>query len=346
MKHFRIATFVAAAAVIGFAATAGTSSKEVCDGFVPPNSMKIPVGNHARLGARGLISTGITEAEYNKIMDRIEVLYKDVVKQKGANLVVNRLWTDSTVNASAEQVGGDWIINMYGGIARHPDTNYEGEALIACHEMGHHLGGAPKIDSFFGGSWASNEGASDYYATLKCLRMFFENEDNASIVARATIDPLVRTKCAAHFTSQKDQDICMRISLGAESVAYIFQDLSKEKTKPTFGTPDPSQVGETDDRHPHTQCRMDTYFQGAICSVAVSSPVSDSDYKAGSCVQGTDAEGWRPRCWFNPESSGGGGGGGGGGGESQCPLGDESLCKQLCQIDPSYPWCKNVTVVY
>lgn len=229
MRHLRIATFVAAAALIGFAATAGTAKKEVCEGFVPPNDMRIPVGDHSRIGARGTTG-GITEAQFNKVMDRIEEVYTSVLKAKGKTLVVNRLWTDETVNASAEQQGGQWIINMYGGLARHPDTNIEGMALVACHEMGHHMGGAPKIQSMFGGAWATNEGGSDYYATTKCLRTFFAPDDNAAIVGAATIDPLVKAKCEEHFTKVEDQLLCKRISMGSESVAYLFQDLSKEKT--------------------------------------------------------------------------------------------------------------------
>ena len=58
----------------------------------------------------------------------------------------------------------------------------DGMALVACHEMGHHMGGAPKIDGWYGSSWATNEGGADYYGTLKCARRFFAGDDNASIV--------------------------------------------------------------------------------------------------------------------------------------------------------------------
>lgn len=339
MNILKTATLVVATVLLGFTSTANTNSEKLCEGFLPPNDMKIPVGDHSHIGMmKKGASGGVSEADYNKIMDRIEAMYTDVVKQRGGTLVVNRLWTDSTVNSSAEQQGGQWIINMYGGIARHPDTTYEGEALIACHEMGHHLGGAPKINSMFGGAWATNEGGADYFATLKCLRTFFEKDDNASIISKANIDPLVKTKCLANFTNQTDQDICMRISMSSESVSYLFQDLSKEKTRPQFSTPDTHQVDQTNDDHPATQCRMDTYFAGSICHVAVSVGNSDTDFKAGSCVQGTDADGFRPRCWFNPDSTSGGSPGGPG--DGTCPFGDDSLCKQLCQMDPSYPFCK------
>ncbi len=168
MKRFRSAILLAAVVLISFTTTGMSTSKKMCEGFLPPNDMKIPVGDRSHMGI--LNNGSLTEAQYNVIMDRIQSMYGDIVRQKGGTLVINRLWTDATVNSSAEQQGNQWIINMYGGIARHPDVTFEGEALIACHEMGHHIGGAPKIQSMFGGNqWATNEGGADYFATLKCL---------------------------------------------------------------------------------------------------------------------------------------------------------------------------------
>lgn len=350
MRLFKMKTLLASLLLLAATASGIASSKNLCEGFLPPNDLKIPVGNHSYRGV--LNNGGLTEAQFNSVMDRIQSMYGDVVKQRGGNLVINRLWTDATVNSSAEQQGSDWILNMYGGIARHPDVTYEGEALIACHEMGHHLGGAPKI-SGFGGDWASNEGGADYFATLKCLRTFFAPEDNASIIAKATIDPLAKSQCEAQFSAKPDQDICMRISLSGESIAYLFQDLRKEPTRPKLSTPDTSQVSQTFDDHPATQCRMDTYFNGSICNVAATVPNSDTDFKVGTCVQGVDSVGYRPRCWFSPDSSGGQGSGlptpgqpgqpgepPGPGQPGACPFGDESLCQQICQLDPTQPFCK------
>jgi hypothetical protein len=313
------------------------STQKICEGFVPANDMKIPVGDRSHFGMRN--NGGITEAQYNDIMDRIQALYADVIKQRGGTLVINRLWTDSTVNSSAEQKGTSWVINMYGGIARHPDVTYEGEALIACHEMGHHLGGAPKISSIFGGAWATNEGGADYFASLKCLRLLFEKDDNAAIVAATTIDPLAKSQCEAQFKTTPELNLCLRISKSAESVAFLFQDLSKETKRPAFSTPDTTQVARTNDDHPATQCRMDTYFGGSLCPVAVTAALSDTDFKAGSCVQGTDAIGFRSRCWFNPDAATTEPGNPGGG-DGSCPLGDQSICDQLCQQIPTLPFCK------
>jgi hypothetical protein len=318
------------ASVLALTLGGHANATKLCEGFLPPNNMKIPVGDHSHIGKSN--AGGLTEAQYNAIMDRIQSLFGDVVKSKGGTLVINRLWTDDTVNSSAEQQGNQWIINMYGGIARHPDITVEGEALVACHEMGHHLGGAPKEE----GTWATDEGGADYFATLKCLKEFFALDDNGTILSGMTLDPLAQKDCAAQYSDVKSQDICLRISKSAESVAYLFQDLSQESTRPQFSTPDTSQVDQTNDDHPATQCRMDTYFNGDLCTAPVTTAQSDTDWKVGACVQGTDAMGFRPRCWFQPNPPTGGGGGGGG---TACPLGDQTICQEACQVLPTLPWC-------
>ncbi len=232
-------------------------------------------------------------------MDRIEELYTPVVKKAGGKLTVNRLWEDATVNASAQQNGTNWVINMYGGLARHPQVTVEGMALVACHEIGHHLGGAPKVGGWMGEEWASNEGASDYFATLKCLREYFAEEDNEAVIKVTKVDAFATKQCKANWKTKKDIALCQRISLGGSSVAYLFQDLSREKKKPEFKTPDTNVVTETDDAHPATQCRMDTYLAGDLCAVDKSVSLSDKDYKEGSCVAGTHDVGTRPTCWFH-----------------------------------------------
>jgi hypothetical protein len=279
---------------------AATQKRELCEGFVPPNTMKIPVGWKAPIGWKSRVQFGkaaskvggITEKQFNDVMDRMEKLYTDEIKQQGATLKINRNWTDDTVNASAEEIGKTWVLNMYGGLARHPEINLEGMALVVCHEMGHHRGGAPHYGDSYGSSdWGTNEGGADYYATLKCLRRYFAEDDNASILAQAQLDPFAVSQCKSQFTNDKDVQLCERSSMSGSSV------------RPQYNTPDKTEVGEMDDNHPATQCREDTYFAGATCHVDVSVPNSNTDYREGSCVQGVDTVGYRPRCWFKPSDT-------------------------------------------
>jgi len=147
------------------------ASASDCDGFLPPNDLKIPVDS--------VLAKGIVEAQFNEVLGAIENIYKPIVSAQGKVLEIRRLWTNDTVNASAQQIGNRYVLNMYGGLARHEAITMDGMALVACHELGHHLGGAPKVSS-----WASNEGQSDYYANLKCLRQVFADPDAAATTLR------------------------------------------------------------------------------------------------------------------------------------------------------------------
>lgn len=283
---------VAVMATLGFTNKVGTDSHTLCAGFVPENDMYIPEG----LFTAG----GITEQQFNAVLDRLERLYKDDVQKMGDTLKINRLWKDGTVNASAQRSGKTQVLNMYGGLARHKATTVEGFALVACHEFGHHNGGAPKMGGF-GGAWATNEGGADYFATLKCLRRFFAEDDNAAIIKDLDVDAIAIAGCEAQFPDVKDQLICIRSSLAGQSVANLFQDLRKETTMPNFGTPDKKEVTRTNDQHPDTQCRLDTYFAGMVCVAKEPEGLSNTDYKAGSCYAPRDPYGNRPRCWFFPK---------------------------------------------
>jgi hypothetical protein len=287
---FRSLGVIALAATLGF--TFNTDKVErLCSGFVPENDMYIP---------EGLYQTGgITEQQFNEVMDRLEKLYAGDIERMGDKLKVNRLWSNGTVNASAIRQGKTRVLNMYGGLARHKAIGIEGMALVACHELGHHNGGAPKIRGL-GGGWATNEGGADYYATGKCLRRFFAEDDNATLIAGLNIDPVAKSACMENFSNGADQAVCMRISEAGQQVADLFQDLTKSTVRSHFNTPDKSVVRRTNDAHPATQCRLDTYFQGSLCYVGESEAPSETDYKAGSCYTPRDKVGVRPLCWFAP----------------------------------------------
>lgn len=271
-------------------------NRVLCNGFLPPNDMKIEVSAFG--------NGGITHAEFDKVIDQLQAYYGPVIASSGATLDVQRLWDDGTVNASATRSwdGRTWTINMYGGLARHPAMNADGFMLVACHETGHHLGGAPKIPGFFGfNDWASNEGEADYFSSLRCLRYMFKDADNANFVATQPIDPLVKEKCETTYDTQAEENLCMRIGMAGAVTAAVFKDLAQLSVAPAFNTPDKSVVNKTSDDHPAPQCRLDTYFQGGLCRHDMSVALSDTDPAVGTCVDNANGNlGARPHCWFKP----------------------------------------------
>lgn len=265
-------------------------SKNGEEGFLPKNNLNIPV-SEKQLG-------GITEEEFNNVIDQVETLYAPIVKQLGGNLKVLRKWTDGTVNAYAERAGSTWMVSMFGGLARHRTITADGFALVVCHEIGHHIGGAP---IYSGDDWASNEGQSDYFATLKCLRRTWMNEDNASVVRNMEVPEYLTESCQKAWSSASDRAICVRGAMAGASVANLFAALSWNSKLPQFNTPDMKQVSRTNDNHPATQCRLDTYFQGALCEKSFNEDVAADSEVTGTCHGSIGhVTGLRPRCWFKP----------------------------------------------
>jgi hypothetical protein len=126
------------------------------------------------------------------------------------------------------------------------------------------------------------------------------DEDNTSVISSMDVPAELSSKCAAQFTGE-DRAICVRGGMAGMSVSKLFQSLMQETTPPLFETPSKVVVTTTDDNHPATQCRLDTYFQGALCEKSFNENVSASSEVTGTCHGSTGhLIGLRPLCWFKP----------------------------------------------
>jgi hypothetical protein len=261
------------------------------DGFLPKNHLRIPT-SAKREG-------GITEQQFNHVIDVVSGVYAPIISQHGGNLEVERNWTDPTVNAYAEQEGSKWSVSMFGGLARHKTITEDGFYLVICHEIGHHLGGVPLYS--YKSSWASTEGQADYFSTTKCLRRVWLNEDNKTITSKMDIPNVLKKNCSnGRRTSADDYYLCLRGAMAGLSVSNLFQALGGGKA-PKFDTPDPSKVSQTNENHPAAQCRLDTYYQGALCDVSYNEDFSRDSEVTGACHSANGhTVGTRPLCWFHP----------------------------------------------
>lgn len=264
-------------------------------GFFPKNNWRIPVEPKSR--------SGITETKFNEVIDKISAIYNPIFRSKGAQLSVQRLWSDGTVNAYATRQGNQWIVQMYGGLARHGEITADGFALVLCHEIGHHLGGVPRYSGNNG--WASNEGQSDYFAATKCLRRAWESDNNEDIVSRMGIPNELKKKCESEWGNASDQALCKRIGMAGYSTTRMFAVLSAGRM-PAFDRPDVTEVNTTIDSHPPYQCRLDTYFHGGLCTVDYNQEIGQNNPNIGTCNRANGEEtGSRRKCWYRPTNDGG-----------------------------------------
>ena len=195
--------------------------------ILPPNDLHLQDNVHSL--------ANMTEEEFNTIVNTIIDYYRPIVTARGARLVSNNLWTDPTVNASAQQSGSTWIINMYGGLARRSEVTPDGFAMVVCHELGHHLGGFP----FYGDrDWAASEGQSDYFATQSCAREIWKNQSEENARFRETVGEYEKNKCDTAWSEVADQNLCYRTAAAGHSLATLLGALRSSNNRPRFDTPD------------------------------------------------------------------------------------------------------------
>ena len=258
-------------------------------GIMPPNDMKISIDSKFR--------NDLTEQDFNQILEKAEKVYRPIVQAKKKRLKIISEWNDDTVNATAKQVRNTYKVIIFGGIGRHPETTKDSLLLVVCHELGHHLGGAPrkgKSPKY----WASSEGQADYWGALKCMKRILKNENNSEVVESLNVPAIVKDKCEEAYIDNNEIALCIRTSIASYHLSKL---LAKNNEKIDFETPDQNVVVRTYTSHPETQCRLDTYFQGSLCDRDYRDDVDFNDSRIGVCSRGEEYEtGVRPLCWYKP----------------------------------------------
>lgn len=160
--------------------------------------------------------------------------------------------------------------------------------LVACHEMGHHLGGLPILYEF---PSLSGEGAADYFATSKCMKNLLSDEDHIKFIKNEPIDPYVAKKCDQFHEKDQEKALCKRVSLAIEK--FIFQtaytvDKDYSGKQPKFGE-QPKERTPLAEQYPRSQCRMNNLLAGALCPIDFNDP--------DICEQTGKSEAARQKCW-------------------------------------------------
>lgn len=195
---------------------------------------------------------GLDQQTFESIIDVAYEIYKPRAEANKESLTINKNWEDSTVNANCMRYNGAVTINMYGGLARRAEVTPEGFTLVLCHELSHAYGGTPYIRP---ATKMSAEGQSDYMATFDCAKKVFK-EINANGLGMDPTKFMIDT-CKGNYT-------CLSSLVGGQSLGNLLSVLSEE-TAPNYETPDPTIVPKTLLSYPATtQCRLDTYFAGAL----------------------------------------------------------------------------------
>lgn len=270
-----LATVMLSVLFLGGCGDAQAASRQ---SFMPENSLHL----QDNLFAVG----GVDYQTFNDVISQVERVYGPIVASLGGNLVINRNWEDSTVNAYADRNDGNWNVSMFGGLARRPEVTRLGFLMVVCHETAHHLGGYPN----YPGDWASDEGNSDYAGVHACVKAVLANTSENP----ASLSPTAVAKCQRYYTGQPLR-VCYNIMAGAKSCADLLGALNGERV--SFDSRDTSVVRQTSHEHPRAQCRLDTMSNAAVCKTSWNNWVipSQGNYRQYSCFGSEDS---RPACWF------------------------------------------------
>jgi hypothetical protein len=241
----------------------------------------------------------ISKKEFQRLIDSVKRVYVPIFKKQRMNFKIEHLWEDKQVNAFAGVKGSDRYILLYGGYARHKLMTKDAYLSVVCHEIGHHLGGFPRKTN---NGWSSSEGQADYFSTLKCmkevLRRDSENQEMANKLA-LVLPEEVQKQCKFQFPDINDYNICLRSAKAAEEHGIVIADMKGENTAVSLMTPSLEHDSSTNLKHPSSQCRADTKFQGALCNVSTSVPLDLHDEVKGAChFNNFNILGNRPSCWF------------------------------------------------
>ncbi|MGK3990064.1 trypsin-like peptidase domain-containing protein [Sorangium sp. So ce136] len=268
----------------------------------------------------GTGATTITSEQAFDIASRAVDVYREQARDNEARLVVSY----GTALSPRLEIAADrtWRVHLGVELRRQGLTPPDVAAFVACHEIGHALGGFPfkhsgqqvqqvqglKMGQF--GTVSSAEGQADYFASKECLPRLWSAEREVNARFRETVTEHVKTRCDEAWGDIDAQNLCYRLA----AVAEAFGRWTERIPVPDLSTPDTSEGTVTNYNNPPPQCRVDTVFQGALCQTKFRgtaipglippyeqaltfSPEVEAAAAPDSCTEGLGA---RPRCWFAP----------------------------------------------
>ena len=212
----------------------------------------------------------ISEAQFYSIPNEIINLFDSEIKDAGLSVSLKQDWNSATVNAGASRSGYSAVISLYGAHAKIAPMTPETYAMTICHELGHLIGGLPKVMPT--GKYSS-EGQSDYFATNTCLKKYLENKVSDIEVPKFHLE-----LCLNQFSTQTDIIMCknlMKISIDHLSVDNYLAP--RESYDDMFKLDDSITNVTNFNDYPQVSCRYTTYINGALNKE-------------------------KPECWFNSKN--------------------------------------------
>lgn len=250
---------------------------------------------------KALFRDGINYFEFMSVANKIRDYYTPLLKKAGKKLEVKADWFSSRENASSSQSKDTWYVLLSGGFARLKYMTADAYLMVACHEMGHHLGGFPQYPKDTPLKWASAEGQSDYYAALKCFKNIRRGELETFKADFLDVPDFARKSCRLQHKTNSEYRLCLRgVRAAADFGSMLLYRRTKKARDPMAHFVNSTEVvEETNSGYSDSVCRAETARRGSLCNVSSLTAISKSNEQVGVCHSRNGQQvGARPECWF------------------------------------------------
>lgn len=203
-------------------------------------------------------SNTMTQDLFERIVDAGFKAAQPDAKARRERLVINALYTDATVNANALRsipTGGQVVVNMYGGLARRPEVDARGFALVLSHELSHLY---PVRANYWEGAEVLQVGCEGEADTSGAEKFFNRIAVLVPEVRGGTeFEPFVNEKCG-------DDELCKNNLAGGKQLSNLLSALNRGP-KLEFSDMATESVSRTiRDAYPRVECRLTSYVYGAL----------------------------------------------------------------------------------
>lgn len=121
-------------------------------------------------------NTQIERVDFYTVPAKVISLFHESLKKIQANVMLDAQWESPYFGAGIAYYDNYFYMKIFGGTTRVEGMTLDAYAALACHELGHIIGGAP-YQTIKGAEWSSSEGQSDFFAASECLPKYFREKN-------------------------------------------------------------------------------------------------------------------------------------------------------------------------
>lgn len=165
----------------------------------------------------------IGQVEFYTVPVKVISLFSDSLKKNQATLQLDAQWESPYFGAGIAYYDNIFYMRIFAGTTRVEGMTLDAYAALACHELGHIIGGAP-YQTITGAEWSSSEGQADFFAASECLPKYFRDQQVSenNILGRVEKAGYELLSALGPFGSQKELPLERHVPLKYQTAETLF----------------------------------------------------------------------------------------------------------------------------